>query len=118
MRSLLAPLVAGLVLSLAAVFGVQWSMFRAEFDAMIVVYIAHELTQDAEEILGSLTVLPSGEATLALTHFDPPFLRPGSGRYFQILVDDGAVLHSPSLDGETLTIPAVNRGRRRVTARM
>jgi len=115
MRSLLAPLVAGLVLSLAAVFGVQWSMFRAEFDAMIVDYIAHELTQDAEEILGSLAVLPSGEATLALTHFDPPFLRPGSGRYFQILVDDGAVLRSPSLDGETLAIPAVNPGRRRVT---
>lgn len=78
-------------------------------------YITHELTQDAEAILGSLTVLPSGEATLALTHFDPPFLRPGSSRYFQILVDDGAVLRSPSLDGETLAIPAVNRGRRRVT---
>jgi signal transduction histidine kinase len=115
MRSLLAPLLAGLVLSLTAVFGVQWSMFRAEFDAMIVDYIAHELTQDAEEILGSLTVLRSGEATLALTHFDPPFLQPHSGRYFQILVDDGAVLRSPSLGGETLTIPAVNRGRRRVT---
>ncbi len=115
MRSLLAPLVAGLVLSLAAVFGVQWSMFRIEFDAMIVEYIAHELTHDAEEIFGSLTVLPSGETRLALTHFDPPFLRPGSGRYFQILVDDGTVLRSPSLDGESLAVPTVNRGRRRVT---
>jgi len=115
MRSLIAPLVAGLVLSLAAVFGVQWSMFRVEFDAMIVDYIAHELTQDAEEVFGSLAVLPSGEATLALTHFDPPFLKPGSGRYFQILVDDGTVLRSPSLDGESLAVPAVNRGRRRVT---
>ncbi len=33
MRSLLAPLVIGLVLSLAAVFGVQWSVVRVAIDA-------------------------------------------------------------------------------------
>jgi len=115
MRSLLGPLVLGLVLSLAVVLGVQWSLFRAEFDAMIVDYIAHELTQDAEEVFGSLTVLPSGETRLALTHFDPPFLEPQSGRYFQVVVDDGAVLRSPSLQQASLDVPAVSPGHRRVT---
>ena len=115
MRSLLGPLVLGLVLSLAVVLGVQWSLFRADFDAMIVDYIAHELTQDAEEVFGSLAVLPSGETRLALTHFDPPFLEPHSGRYFQVVVDDGTVLRSPSLQQASLDVPAVSPGHRRVT---
>ena len=88
-------------------FGVQWSVVRVadrRDDRRIT--SPRELTQDAEELFGSLTVLPSGEATLALTHFDPAVPAPDSGRYYQILVDDDAVLRSPSLVGESLAMPA------------
>jgi len=112
MRSLLAPLVIGLVLSLAAVFGVQWSAVRYAIDAMLKDYIASELAQDADELFSALAVLPSGDATLALAHFDPSFLTPSSGRYYQIMVDRGIALRSPSLVYQTLPMKPADRGRR------
>ena len=47
MRSLLAPLVIGLVLSLAAIFGVQWKVVRVAIDEVMEDYVADELVQDA-----------------------------------------------------------------------
>jgi signal transduction histidine kinase len=113
MRSLVAPLVAGLVLSLALVFGVQWTLFTNLVDDMIVDYVADELAQDSEELYGSLTFLSSGETALALTHFDPPFLETGSGRYYQILLADRPVLRSPSLGDQELSMTRVPPDRNR-----
>ncbi|MBK8766202.1 MAG: hypothetical protein IPM01_16925 [Burkholderiaceae bacterium] len=87
MRSLLAPLVIGLVLSLAAIFGVQWTVVRVAIDEVMEDYVADELVQDAEELFSALTTLPEGGAVLGLQHFDPVFLSPASGRYYQILVN-------------------------------
>jgi hypothetical protein len=92
MRSLFAPLIIGLVISLAVVLGVQWSIFRTAVDDMMMEYIAGELAQEAEEMFGSLTENPNGEWSVALTHLDPPFLRPYSGKYYQLQVDNGTVL--------------------------
>ena len=114
MRSLLAPLVIGLVLSLAVVFGVQWSAVRVAIDAMMQDYIAGELAQDADELFSALAVVPGGEATLALAHFDPAFLSPSSGRYYQILVDRAIALRSPSLVDQSLAVTALDRGQRHV----
>ena len=114
MRSLLAPLIIGLVLSLAATIGVQWSVVRIAIDDVMQDYVAGELAQDAEEMSTWLAILPNGETAIALGHFDPVFLSPASGRYFQILVDGAIALRSPSLAGESLAMTPMDRGQRRV----
>jgi signal transduction histidine kinase len=114
MRSLFAPLIIGLVISLAVVLGVQWSIFRTAVDDMMMEYIAGELAQEAEEMFGSLTENPNGEWSVALTHLDPPFLRPYSGKYYQLQVDNGTIVRSPSLVGATLAMTAAGPGRRQV----
>jgi len=114
MRSLLAPLVIGLVLSLAAVFGVQWSVVRVAVETVMKDYIAGELANDADELFSGLAIRPGGETALMLTHFDPPFLTPHSGRYYQVLVDRAIALRSPSLVDASLAMMPVDRGKRRV----
>ena len=114
MRSLLAPLVIGLVLSLAAIFGVQWTVVRVAIDEVMEDYVADELVQDAEELFSSLTTLPEGGAVLGLQHFDPVFLSPASGRYYQILVGGRVALRSASLGDLSLTFEPVAPGRSRI----
>jgi len=114
MRSLLAPLVIGLVLSLAAIFGVQWTVVRVAIDEVMEDYVADELVQDAEELFSALTTLPEGGAVLGLQHFDPVFLSPASGRYYQILVSGRVALRSASLGDLSLTFEPVAPGRSRI----
>ena len=114
MRSLLAPLVVGLVLSLVAVFGVQWSLVRVAIDGVMKSYIAGQLAQDADELFGSLSVSAGGKPSLALTHFDPPFISPLSGQYYQILLDDDVALKSPSLVYASLPLSPARPAERRV----
>jgi hypothetical protein len=97
MRSLLAPLTLGLVLSLVVVFGVQWSMVRVAIDSAMQNYIAAGLAQDADELFGALSIQPGGEASLALSHFDPPFVAPSSGQYYQIPAGQRGCSSLPSL---------------------
>jgi signal transduction histidine kinase len=115
MRSLLAPLVLGLVLSLIAVFGVQWSAMRAAIDTSVREIIVDELSQDADELFSALVIPPSSEASLALAHFDPAFIAPASGRYYQIVVDRSIALRSPSLVQASLPIVVAAPGQRRIT---
>ena len=114
MRSLLAPLVSGLLLSLAVVFGVQWSVVRVAIDEVIQEYIAGELAQDADELFSGLSFDPTREASLALAHFDPHYLTPLSGRYYQIQVEGMTPLRSPSLVRESLPMPTIGQGQRHV----
>lgn len=117
MRSLLAPLVTGLLLSLAVVFGVQWSIVQVAIDEVIREYIAGELSQDADELFSGLSLDASREAALALTlaHFDPHYVTPQSGRYYEIALDRTMALRSPSLVRESLPMPAVGQGERHVS---
>lgn len=112
MRSLLASLAIGLVVSLAAVFAVQWSFVRIATAEVVEDFVAGELANDADELFSALVLVPGGDAGLALVHFDPPFLAPGSGRYYQILQEGRPVLRSPSLAGATLPVRAVAAGER------
>ncbi|WP_342119833.1 sensor histidine kinase [Pseudoduganella sp. OTU4001] len=114
MRSLLAALVAGLLLSLAAVFAVQRSLTGAALETVMRDYIAGELAQDADELWGGLTVVPDGGPQLAITHFDPVFLSRSSGRYFQIMVAGKPLLRSPSLGGDTLAVAPLAAGERQL----
>ena len=112
MRSLLATLVGGLALSLATVFGVQWSMVKVAIDEVMQDYIAGDLAQDADEIFSGLSMLEGGTPTLALAHFDPHFLAPLSGRYYQIQGGGAAPLRSPSLGEASLVARRAGPGER------
>jgi len=115
MRSLLAPLVIGLLLSLAVVFGVQWSAVRASVDSVMKDYIAGELGQESDELFSALEIQPDGEAKLQQHHFEPAFLVPSSGRYFQFMVERAIALRSPSLTDESLAMMPLKPGERQVT---
>jgi signal transduction histidine kinase len=93
---------------------VQWSVVRAAVQAVMEEYIANALTEDADELNTALLVTPGGETRLGVAHFDPPFLTPYSGRYYQVLVDGDIALRSPSLAGESLRMTALEPGRRSV----
>ncbi len=110
MRSLLAPLLIGLVLSLVVVFGVQWSATHAAIDAGMRDYIVGHSKQDADELYGALAFQPGGEVSLALRHFDPVYLARDSGHYFQIMMDGTIALRSPSLAGQSLAVEPVAPG--------
>ncbi|MGE5094670.1 MAG: ATP-binding protein [Betaproteobacteria bacterium] len=113
MRSLVAPLALGLVLSLAAVFAVQWSAVHAAIDRGMTEFIAGELQQDADELSSGLVRVESGgPMALAFRHYDPSFLEPRSGRYFQVMAGDAVVLRSPSLADRTLSVTPVAPGAR------
>ena len=114
MRSLLAPLIIGLVLSLAAVFAVQWTAVRVAIDTVMRSYIADELAQDSDELFGALAIKPGGDSRLEVTDIDPPFLTPSSGQYYEILVERKPALRSPSLVHESLPIAPVASGQRYV----
>ena len=114
MRSLIGSLLIGLLLSLAVVFAVQWSAVHVAIDAMMKDYIAGELNQDVDELRSALSVQPGGEAALAIAHFDPSFLSPSSGHYYQIMAGREIALRSASLAGDTLLVRPAHPGERYV----
>lgn len=114
MRSLAAALLAGLVLSLAAMYAVQRTVVGATLQTVMKEYIAGELAQDADELYSGITPLPDQPLQLAIRHFDPAFLSPASGRYFQIVVDGKPAFGSPSLAGATLAVTMQPAGARAV----
>ena len=114
MRSLLAPLIIGLVLSLAAVFAVQWTAVHVAIDTVMRNYIADELAQDSDELFGALAIKPGSDPWLEVTDVDPPFLTPSSGQYYEILDGREPALRSPSLARGSLPIAPVARGQRNI----
>ncbi len=111
MGSILKVLMTGLILSLAVVFAAQWSAGRVAIESMMEAYIAEELRQDAEELSTSLVLKPNGESILGISHFDPGFLQPASGRYFQISGNGMDALRSPSLGDFNIEVGATAPGR-------
>lgn len=114
MRSLAAALLLGLVLSLAAMYAVQRTVVGATLQTVMKEYIAGELAQDADELYSGLTPLPDQPLRLAIRHFDPAFLSPASGRYFQITAEGQPAIGSPSLAGTTLSVAPQPAGARAV----
>ncbi|HZX26399.1 MAG TPA: ATP-binding protein [Telluria sp.] len=112
--SLLAKLVLGLVLSLAAMFAVQRELVAVAWEAVMRDYIADELRQDADELYQGLVGLAGPNLGLALTHFDPVFGTPGSGHYYEILLGANSVQRSLSLENAHLSVPPQPPGTRGV----
>ena len=117
MTSILKALTIGLTLSLAAIFAVQWSAGRVAIEAMMEDHVAAELRQEAEELSTALVVNTGGETILGISHFDPMFHQPGSGRYFQISTDGVGAVHSPSLGNFNIEVGATAPGRTETSRR-
>ena len=111
MTSILKALTIGLSLSLAAVFAVQWSAGRVAIETMMEEHVAAGLRQDAEELSAALVINTGGESILGIAHFDPVFLQPGSGHYFQITADGVGAIRSPSLGTFNIEAGAIAPGR-------
>jgi signal transduction histidine kinase len=94
---------------------VQWSVVHAALDAVMQDYIASELAQDADELFSAITVQPGGALSLTVAHFDPVYLVPSSGRYFQIQTQETVFLRSPSLGSSTLSTPSLLGGQNYVS---
>ena len=111
MMSILKALTIGLTLSLAAVFAAQWSAGSIAIETMMEDYVAANLHQEAQELSTALVVNASAESILGISHFDPAFLQPASGHYFQISSDGVGTMRSPSLGNFTIEVGAIAPGR-------
>ena len=117
MTSILKACTIGLTLSLAVVFAAQWSAGRAAIETMMEDQLAAELRQEAEELSMVLVINNSTESIPSISHFDPLFHQPGSGRYFQISTDDFGPIRSPSLGNFNIEVDRIAPGRTETSRR-
>lgn len=117
MTSILKACTIGLTLSLAVVFAAQWSAGRAAIETMMEDQLAAELRQEAEELSMVLVINNSAESIPSISHFDPVFHQPGSGRYFQISTDDFGPIRSPSLGNFNIEVDRIAPGRTETSRR-
>jgi len=113
MRSLQARLGIGMVVSVVVLFAAQWWVVNDALRGLTESYFASRLEHDLEGLLASLTFDAEGHADLSAAHPDPVFHRPFSGHYYQVQARDQTI-RSRSLWDDTLTVPDVGRGGRRI----
>src|SRR3569833_1771139 len=113
MRSLQARLGIGMVVSVVVLFAAQWWVVNAALRGLTERYFASRLEHDLEGLLASLTFDAEGHADLSAARPDPVFLRPFSGHFFLVHARD-QTLRSRSLRDDTLTVPDIGRGGRRI----
>ena len=110
MRSLQTRLSAGLIVSLALFFSLQWLIVSGSIRYLTENYVAARLRHDADNLLAALTF--GGEAggpDVNPEKIDPVYKRPFSGHYYRI-VDGDRALRSRSLWDQDLSIPSVPVG--------
>jgi signal transduction histidine kinase len=108
MRSLESRLTGALLLSLIAVFGLQWLAVRTVVPRLLESSIAHELSEDADELLTAMNLDgrkdgPAGQpdAAFVAQHFD---------HYYEVFVGRDRIYASHSLAGASLGMPTLADG--------
>lgn len=112
MRSLKTTLGLGLVISLVAIVLLQWWLVSVTFREITENYVVSRLQHEVDELLGSLTFDQGDRAVLNLgqeTQFD---VRPFSGHYYRIEIND-QIIRSPTLWDQDLPIEPIPAGERR-----
>ncbi len=104
MRSIQSRLSLGLLISLVAIFTIQWLLVNQAVRVLAEHYISERLMHDAEALLGSVDIDPQGQYFLNHTSINPIFRRPFSGHYYRINID-GQTHRSRSLWDQELSIP-------------
>jgi signal transduction histidine kinase len=108
--SLKLRLRAGLVLSLLAVFGLQWLIVSLSIRAIAEGYVSSRLEHDAEKLLVAATFDRMGDLQFDPERLDAIFQQPFSGHYFRIQ-SHATVIRSRSLWDEDLPVPPVTPGQ-------
>lgn len=112
-RSLHARLGAGVVVSVLALFAVQWWVVDNSLRKLTESYFGSRLEHDVEALLATVRFDAEGRAEFTSEHPDPIFHRPFSGHYYELLVGD-QVLRSRSLWDRQLNVTAVPRGSKQI----
>jgi signal transduction histidine kinase len=107
MHSLQSRLGIGLLLSLLAVFSVQWLLVSRGVRLLAEHYISTRLEHDAEDLLRGVVLQPA--VGLREAAIDPIFHQPFSGHYYRIAIGE-QVFRSRSLWDQELAVPAVSNG--------
>src|SRR3569833_26080 len=113
MRSLQARLGIGMVVSVVVLFAAQWRVVNDALRGLTESYFPTLLEHDLEGLLASLTFDAEGHADLSAALPDPVYHRPFSGHYYQVQARDHTI-RSRSQRDDTLTVPDVGRGGRRI----
>lgn len=109
MRSIQARLSAGLVLSLLALFTLQWAVVSASIRYLVEQYVGSRLDHDGESLLAALSFAADGTPLLDPARVDPVYQRPFSGHYFRIAAGRHELL-SRSLWDENLRVGEARLG--------
>lgn len=107
MRSLQSRLSAGLMVSLVALFAIQWWIVGTAIRSIAESYVASRLQHDGENLLAALLLDPA--PALDPDRIDPIFKRPFSGHYYQIQAGETR-LRSRSLWDQSLSLPPIGVG--------
>src|SRR3569832_2470287 len=113
MRSLQARLGIGMVVSVVVLFAAQWWVVNDALRGLTESYFASRLEHDLEGLLASLTFDAEGHADLNTTHPEPNKQQPKTNQNYQVQARDQTI-RSRSLWDDTLTVPDVGRGGRRI----
>jgi len=113
-RSLRSRLGLGLLASLVLMIGLLWLITAASVRSLMEEQLASRLAHDGESLLGGLTISADGQAVLDGQRIQGIYSQPFSGHYFLVAVED-RVIRSRSLWDETLQLPQVGVGERRLS---
>lgn len=109
MRSLKARLNLGLVVSLVALFSVQWWVVSASVRGLTEKFASSRLEHDTESLLVALKFDAQGNPRLDPRFINPVFNRPFSGHYFHI-ISGAHQLRSRSLWDQDLPLTPAKTG--------
>ena len=113
MNSLEHRLQIGMSLSLLILFGLLWFLGQKSMNDLTYEFVGSRLEHDVEGLLAVLEV-QSDTLTLDSNKMSPIYQQPFSGHYYAIAINHKQVIISRSLWDQSITIPKLKIGERRL----
>ncbi len=98
-QSFRAHLIIGAMIWISIGLGFSGFLLAAMLREIVTSQFDHDLSDHAQELVGLVDVDPQQNAFVHRDLSDPRFLPPRSGLYWQVQLQNGATIRSPSLDG-------------------
>lgn len=112
MKSLQLRLSLGLIVSLIIIFILLWQITNHSIEQLSREYVAMHLQHDGESLLQAIKIDPQGKISLDSARIEPVYLRPFSGQYFRIVMQQ-QVIRSRSLWDQDFAMPSLSAGETR-----
>ncbi len=109
MNSIQMRLSLGLFVSLVLAFSYLWQTTRDSIQFLSEDYVVQHLKHDAEGVLNAIQFDSANNIIVNTQQIEPVYLRPFSGQYYQINMND-AVIRSRSLWDQDMLVPNVAMG--------